>query len=222
MLRAQRATVLTHRVDVGDREAMRDFAAWTLDRVDTVDLLVNNAGVLEVGGIEDTPWPAWDHVMRVNLWGVVHSCAYFVPAMRKAGRGRVVNVASAAGEVGLPSLLAYTTTKFGVVGFSQALRAELASEGIGVSVVCPGLVATNIVEREHFGGELRAKLRALVHRHGLTPERVAHAIVNAAEHDRALVPVGAQAQAIHWARRVFPAHAALWLKRAASAKRFSA
>ncbi len=220
-LRARSGTVLTYRVDVGDREAMRAFAEWTLERVDVVDLLVNNAGVLEVGGIEDTPWSAWEHVMHVNLWGVINSCRYFVPAMRKQRRGRVVNVASCAGEVGVPSLLAYTTTKFGVVGLSQGLRAELADEGVGVSVVCPGLVATNIVEQERFGGELRSRLRGRLQRHGLPPERVARAILDAAEHNRAVVPVGSQAHAIHWAGRAFPGRAATWLKNASSAKRYS-
>jgi short-subunit dehydrogenase len=157
--------------------------------------------------------------MRVNLWGVIHGCRYFVPAMRKQGRGRVVNIASCAGEVGVASLLAYTTTKFGVVGFSQAMRAELAKEGVGVSVVCPGLVSTNIVDQDRFEGELRSKLRGLLQRHGLPPEKVARAIVDAAEHNRAVVPVGSQAHAIHWAGRVFPSRAASWLK--ASSKHYS-
>jgi NAD(P)-dependent dehydrogenase (short-subunit alcohol dehydrogenase family) len=220
-LRARQGTVLTYRVDVGDREAMRAFAEWTLERVDAIDLLVNNAGVLELGGIEDTPWSAWEHVIRVNLWGVIHGCRYFVPAMRKQGRGRVVNVASCAGEVGVSSLLAYTTTKFGVVGFSQAMRAELAKEGVGVSVVCPGLVSTNIVDQDRFEGELRSKLRGLLQRHGLPPEKVARAIVDAAEHNRAVVPVGAQAHAIHWAGRVFPGSAPNWLKVASASKHYS-
>lgn len=220
-LRGRGATVLTYGVDVSDREAMRVFSEWVFERCGTLELLVNNAGILEVGGIEDTPWSAWDRVLSVNLGGVIHGCRYFAPSMRKQGRGRIVNVASAAGEVGFSSLLAYTTAKFAVVGFSQALRAELEAGGVGVSVVCPGLVATNIVEHERFEEPVRDKLRELLKRHGLPAEKVAHAIVEAAEHNRAVVPVGAQAKAIHWAGRLFPSHAAAWLKRAAHSGRYS-
>lgn len=220
-LRGQGTTVLTYGVDVSDREAMRVFSEWAFEHAGDIDVLVNNAGILEIGGIEDTPWSAWDRVLAVNLWGVIHGCRYFAPAMRKRGKGQIVNVASASGEVGFASLLAYTTSKFGVVGFSQALRAELVEDNVGVSVVCPGLVTTGIFEHDRFATDVRGKLRDLLKRHGMPPEHVAQAIVYAAERNRAVMPVGAQATALHWAGRIFPNHASTWLKRAADSGRYS-
>src|SRR5690606_11792250 len=129
---------------------MGELANWARCQIEELHLLVNNAGVLELGSLAETSWEAWEHVVRVNLWGVVHGCGLFVPLMRGPGRRHIVNVASAAGEVGFSPLLAYTTTKFGVVGFSHALRAELADAGIGVSVVCPGLVDTHIADQPRF------------------------------------------------------------------------
>lgn len=220
-LRAQGATALTYGVDVGDRAAMQAFADWTRHQVGDIDFLVNNAGILEVGELVDTSWEAWDRVIQVNLWGVVHSCRLFVPLLRRHGRSHIVNVASAAGEVGFSSLLAYSTSKFAVVGFSQALRAQLAEEGIGVSVVCPGLVNTQIGEQERFDDHMRARLRTLLQRHGLPPRRVAEAIGDAIRRNRGTVLVGAQATALHWARRMFPAQASAWLHRASRSSRFS-
>src|SRR5690554_7390910 len=79
---------------------MTECAAWVHERTEGVELLVNNAGVLVLGGLDETSWEDWERVLRVNLWGVIHGCQLFVPAMRRRGRGHVVNIASAAGVVG--------------------------------------------------------------------------------------------------------------------------
>ncbi len=220
MLRARDATVLSYGVDVASREAMREFADWVYDHVDSLELLVNNAGVLEVGGLFDTSWEAWEHVVGVNLWGVIHGCRYFAPEMRERQRGHIVNVASVAGLVGFSSLLAYTTTKFGVVGFSQALRAELEPCGVGVSVVCPGLVNTSIVEQDRFDKELREKMRGVLEQRGMDPSRVARAVIDAAERNQAYVTVGARASALEWMGRAMPGVASRVLERAASSRFF--
>lgn len=216
-LRARGTTVLARPVDVGERAAMGELADWARGQIDQLQLLVNNAGVLELGTLEETSWEAWEHVVRVNLWGLVHACRFFVPLMDGPGRRHIVNVASAAGEVGFSPLLAYTTTKFGVLGFSQALRAQLGDAGIGVSVVCPGLVETRIADRPRFDEATRERIQTLLRRRGLRPGDVAQAIVRAAERNQGHVLVGAQAVALHWARRLFPTSASTWLHRLAHA-----
>lgn len=206
-LRARGAHVDTFAVDVCDPGALSDCARAVEQRVGALDLLVNNAGLLVVGQLEDTPREDWARVLSVNLGGVVECCRLFTPAMRRRGAGHVVNVASAAGLVGFAPLLAYSTSKFAVVGFSQALRAELAPHGVGVSVVCPGLVNTGLVDDPHLGAEANRRLRALLDEQGMPADRVARAILEAAERDRAVVPVGASARFLHLAARVAPSGA---------------
>ncbi|NLE88100.1 MAG: SDR family NAD(P)-dependent oxidoreductase [Myxococcales bacterium] len=217
-LRARGAEVLTYAVDVGDRGAMTECAAWVHERTEGVELLVNNAGVLVLGGLDETSWEDWERVLRVNLWGVIHGCQLFVPAMRRRGRGHVVNIASAAGVVGFSPLLAYGTTKFAVVGLSQALRAELAPSGVGVSVVCPGLVNTGIADQPRFDPATRARIGALLQSRGVPPDVVAAAVLRAVERNLAVVPVGGQARALQWASRVAPSLAAKVVHRMASGR----
>src|SRR5215468_130228 len=144
-IRALGGSVSARRVDVADREAMRAFADAVHAEVEAVDLLINNAGVAIGGGFLHTSLDDWSWITSINIMGVVHGCHYFVPAMVGRGRGgHVVNVASAAGYLASAVLAAYATTKFGVVGLSEALRDELVPYGIGVTAVCPGLVNTAI------------------------------------------------------------------------------
>ena len=113
---------------------MQAFADAVHAHVPAVDILMNNAGVGLGGGLLDTSLDDWRWIVGINLFGVVHGCHCFVPAMVRRGRGgHVVNVASVAGYVGELVLPAYTTTKFAVVGLSESLREELAPHGIGVT-----------------------------------------------------------------------------------------
>jgi short-subunit dehydrogenase len=139
--------------------------------------------------------------------------------MRQRRAGRIVNVASASGYCNLPGLAAYGTTKYAVVGLSEALRAELLPAGVKVSVVCPGLIATSILETARIRGVADAErerdsLKALYRRRGHTPEIVAKAIVGAAESGKALVPVTSEAWLLYVMKRVAP-WALPWLLRAA-------
>ena len=95
-----------------------------------------NAGIAVAGFLVEVPLAEWDTILGINLKGVVHGCYFFVPRMIEAGSGgHVVNIASMAGFVASPGMTAYATTKFGVIGFSEALRGELADRGIGVTAV---------------------------------------------------------------------------------------
>lgn len=214
-LRAAGSTVHARRVDVADRAALDGLAEWIGSEIGALDVLVNNAGILVLGGLEETSPEEWERVFAVNFWGVVHACRALAPAMRRRGQARIVNVASAAGLVGFSPLLAYTATKFAVVGFSQALRAELAEDGVGVSVVCPGLVHTTLPKQPHIELGEQKRLLGLLERRGMPPERVAAAILRAAERNLGVVPVGGQAWLVHLAGRLFPSAAAGLIHRAA-------
>jgi NAD(P)-dependent dehydrogenase (short-subunit alcohol dehydrogenase family) len=205
-------------VDVGDAGQVQAFAERVERELGATFCLVNNAGVGVSGGFFDTEAADWEWLLRVNLWGTIHGTRSFAPFMRTRGAGRIVNVASASGFCNLPGLAAYGTTKYAVVGLSEALRAELLPSGVMVSVVCPGLVASSILETARIVGvpdaELeRRALTELYRRRGHTPKSVAKAIVGAAESGKGLVPVSSEAWLLYVLKRLAPS-ALPWVLRA--------
>jgi NAD(P)-dependent dehydrogenase (short-subunit alcohol dehydrogenase family) len=139
--------VITLKVDVTDREAMARAADATEAAFGKVHVLCNNAGVAVGGSIEEMSYADWDWVMKVNVDGVVNGVQTFVNRILAHGEGgHIVNTASMAGHMGVPGLSVYNTSKFAVVGLSEAMRMDLAPHGIGVSVLCPGVVRTNIFD----------------------------------------------------------------------------
>lgn len=144
-LRETGAEVRAMTADVTSREGVESLAkeAWT--RMGGVHLLCNNAGVATFGPIHQSDPRDWDFTMDVNFWGVVHGVQAFVPRMLEAGQGgHVLNTASMAGLVGMQYLGIYCASKFAVVGLSESLHRELRPQGIGVSVLCPMIVETNL------------------------------------------------------------------------------
>jgi NAD(P)-dependent dehydrogenase (short-subunit alcohol dehydrogenase family) len=141
-------SVETFRLDVRDRDAYATTAEAAERVLGPVSLLFNNAGVAGGAPAWKLTYELWDWVIGINLYGVVNGVQTFLAKMveRRKG-GHIVNTASGAGLAASGSGVLYTTSKYGVVGMSEALHAELASTGIGVSVLCPGPVATGIVQR---------------------------------------------------------------------------
>ena len=129
-----------------------------------VDLVINNAGVAVGGSIGDIPIEDWQWVVGVNLWGVIHGCHVFTPRLRAQQRGHILNVASAAGLLCMPNLGPYNATKSAVVALSETLYAELAPDGVGVSVLCPTFFQTNIANAARLDGnaELLDTVRQLM------------------------------------------------------------
>ena len=123
-------------------EALRDAA---LERFGAVHLLCNNAGVWIGALMRDADMKDWQYLINVNLYGVIHGVKAFLPLLVQQGEGHIVNTASVGGLISGPPEGLYTTTKFAVVGLSEALLLEVADKGIGVSVLCPGLVNTNLI-----------------------------------------------------------------------------
>ena len=143
------ARVMGIRLDVRDREAMDAAAAQVTEALGPVHLLCNNAGVGAGGPLHETSHADWDWTLGVNVQGVVNGLQSFLPGMVAHGQGgHVVNTASMAGVIGVAGMGVYNASKFAVVGISEALIQDLAGSGIGVSVLCPGFVKTNIFDSE--------------------------------------------------------------------------
>jgi NAD(P)-dependent dehydrogenase (short-subunit alcohol dehydrogenase family) len=146
-LRASGAEVLAVPTDVTVSESVRALADAAERHFGAVHIVCNNAGVALFGEIAAATHADWTYTMNVNFWGVVHGVETFVPRLLARGEGgHIVNTASMAGLVGMRWLGIYSASKFAVVGLSEALHRELAEHGIGVGVLCPMVVQTNINE----------------------------------------------------------------------------
>lgn len=147
-LRRGGATVLPVRVDVSRPEDVERLARETYAAHGAAHVICNNAGVAVIGAVHEHTLADWQWVMNVNLWGVIHGVRAFLPRMLAGGdEGHFVNTASMAGLTTAPFMSVYDVTKHGVVALSESMYKELQLSGapIGVSVVCPGLIDTNIM-----------------------------------------------------------------------------
>ncbi|MGW6729660.1 SDR family NAD(P)-dependent oxidoreductase [Nocardia sp. NPDC055029] len=209
LARAFGVEVMTEHVDIADDARMKKFAEVVHKRWGAADLLVNNAGIGLVAGFSDTTLDDWNRLISINLMGVVNGCRYFVPRMIDQGRrGHVVNVSSLAGLWANPTTCAYSTTKFAVVGFSEALRMELRPHRIGVSVVCPGVVNTPITSTSVIRGDnadaVRTRLTGIYARRNYGPEQAADRILRGVNRDQAVVLVTSEAHIMHAVTRFCP------------------
>jgi len=144
-LRADGAEVIGVRCDVSDPESVKAAGAKASEAFGKIHILCNNAGVAPSGEVDATTPEDWKWCLGVNLMGVVHGCQSIVPLIKQHGEGgHVVNTASVAGLIALPTLGIYTATKYAVVGISETLCGELAPFNIGVSVLCPSFVKTQL------------------------------------------------------------------------------
>ncbi len=135
--------------DVSDRASTEALAETAFREMGAVHVVCNNAGVIVGGSLQNATPDDWEWILSVNLGGVVNGCHAFVPRLRaQGGEAQIVNTASVGGLLSAPGLGVYCTTKFAVVGFTEALRSELQSDGIGVSVLCPGGVRTNLLDAD--------------------------------------------------------------------------
>lgn len=128
-----------------DIEAMMKFAAAEFGRV---DVLVNNAGIQHVASVEDFPPEKWDQIIAINLSSAFHTTRLALPAMKKAGWGRVINVASVHGLVASVQKAAYVASKHAIVGFTKVVALENATTGVTCNAICPGWVLTPLVQKQ--------------------------------------------------------------------------
>lgn len=195
--------VETHVTDLSD-EAQVTAAANRILAHGDVDVLVNNAGVAVVAPFERTSSRDWEWIMGVNVHGPLRLTRALLPRMRERGVGHIVVVASLAGLIGAPGMVAYSTTKFAMVGFAEALSLELAPYGIDVTTVCPGYVRTNLHAATRYdNAAFKRLLDDPPSFYGMTPERVAKEVCDAVVARRALVVLGPE-KIGYWLKRFLP------------------
>jgi len=145
--------VLTQRCDVRSDAEVDAFRDATIERFGHVDVLCNNAGVAVLGPPERVEMADWEWILQINVLGLVRGVRAFAPAMLARGSGHIVNTASVAGVWAYTwDATPYITSKFAAYGYSEALARALKPQGIGVSVLCPGLVTTNLAETARSSG----------------------------------------------------------------------
>lgn len=208
-LEARGMTVHAVRCNVADRMDVERFIAEAMRRFGGIDLLVNNAGIIEVGPVETMTVADFEDAMRVNFWGMVYPTLSALPVMRAQGGGRIVNITSIGGKVSIPHLLPYNCAKFAAVAFSQGLRAEVAQDGITVVTVVPGLMRTGSYLNATFKGDTEAEstwfaLGATLPGVSMDAERAARQIVRAAKRGDAEVILSAPAWLLARLHGLFP------------------
>jgi len=211
-VRAVGADAAAYRADVSDEKAMNDLAAQVLSEHGVVDILVNNAGIGMAGRFLETTSANWEDIIGINVRGVISGCRAFGAQMVERGEGgTIINLASATAYLPSKSMVAYSTTKAAVLGFSESLRADLADEGITVTAVRPGFVNTNIAKSTVYAGlsaeqqeRARQQADAAYRRRNYTPEATAKAIVKAVKTGPAVLPIAAESRIAYVLRRISP------------------
>jgi NAD(P)-dependent dehydrogenase (short-subunit alcohol dehydrogenase family) len=136
------SAVLAITCDVGDRSQVQQAIDIVFQHFGRIDMLINNAGIIQVGPLEQMTYSDYHQAMNAHFWGALHCTEAVLPHMRRRQSGRIINIASIGGLIAVPHLAPYTASKFAVVGYSDAIRAEVAKHGIRVTTVCPGLMRT--------------------------------------------------------------------------------
>jgi NAD(P)-dependent dehydrogenase (short-subunit alcohol dehydrogenase family) len=151
---ARRGTkVLTIECDLLDRDQIHSAVRTAIDRFGKIDILINNAGVIEVGPLDHMTREDFDRALRLHFWAPYELISQIVPEMRLGGGGRIVNISSIGGKVAVPHFAPYSASKFALTGFSDAIRAELARDNIHVTTVAPGLMRTGSHVNAKFKGK---------------------------------------------------------------------
>ncbi|HEY7143881.1 MAG TPA: SDR family NAD(P)-dependent oxidoreductase [Streptosporangiaceae bacterium] len=195
---AARSGGLALTADLATPDGPACLAAAAEQAAGPVDLLVNNAGVGWAGPIGEMPKGAADELIAVNLTAAVELSRLLIPGMRRRARGRVVFVSSIVGSTGVRGEAVYAAAKAGLNGFAESLSYELDGSGVGVSIVVPGVIDTPFFDRRGRPYQRRRPLP-------IHPERVARAIISAAERDRAVVFVPRWTQIPVWLHGAAPA-----------------
>jgi short-subunit dehydrogenase len=204
------AGVDTYVIDLSDGGDRLDLAAEVASRHGGADLLVNNAGVALSGTFEQVSMKDFDWLMEINLHAVVRMTKAFLPQLLNRPGSHVVNVSSLFGLIAPPTQVAYATSKFGVRGFTEALRHELADRGVGVTVVHPGGIKTNIAANARLSGpdlDGEQAARALAFAEAaltMPPEDAAQIIVAAIQARKPRLVITRAAKAADWLARLAP------------------
>ncbi len=200
---------LTVVCDVTDRGQVDRMLEQVRDRFGRIHILVNNAGIIQVGPMELMTLDDYEAAMKVHFWAPLYTILSVLPEMRQRREGRIVNIASIGGKVSVPHLLPYNASKFALVGLSEGLRAELAKDGIIVTTVCPGLMRTGSHVNAHFKGqnEKEYTLFSIIDAlpvASMDASKAARSIVNACRNGVAEVVLSPQAVVLEKFHALFP------------------
>jgi NAD(P)-dependent dehydrogenase (short-subunit alcohol dehydrogenase family) len=195
--------------DVRSQEQVDQMIDDVYERFGKLDVLVNNAGVIQVGPLETQTKEDFENAMDVHFWGPFYTMQATIPKMREDGEGRIVNISSIGGKVSVPHLAPYCASKFALVGLSNAMRVELTKDNIYVTTVCPGLMRTGSHVNAMFKGknELEFALFSLMNASPFTSvsaEKAAREIVEACRNGEAETIISVQAQLAAKANAVLP------------------
>ena len=156
-LTARGGNVFTVECDLLDRDQIHDAVRKVIDHFDRIDILINNAGIIEVGPLDHMTREDYDRAMKLHFWAPYELISQIVPEMRLRGGGRIVNISSIGGKVAVPHFAPYSASKFALTGFSDAIRIELARDDIQVTTVAPGLLRTGSHVKAKFKGNHNAE-----------------------------------------------------------------
>jgi NAD(P)-dependent dehydrogenase (short-subunit alcohol dehydrogenase family) len=206
--------ILTHVVhaipcDVSQAEQVEAAMAEVVERFGRIDVLINDAGIMQFGPLEHMSQDDFEEAMNVHLWGPFHTMMAALPSMHRQGGGRIVNISSVGGLVALPHAAPYSASKFALVGLSDALRAELARRNIYITTVCPSLMRTGSHVNATFKGRHQAEFAwfAIGNAFPLASvgdRRAARLVVDACRHGDAHLSIGVAARVAAIANALFP------------------
>lgn len=196
-------------LDVTDEEGVAGLVADVEENVGPIDLLVNNAGIIQVGPAESMGIEDYRRAMDIMFWGAVYAAEAVLPRMRARRRGAIVNVTSIGAAVGVPHLAPYDAAKFAMRGWSEALGAESAKHGIAVVTIVPGLMRTGsfghaLVKGRRYAEASLFSLLSSLPLLTVSAERAARRIVLAVERRERVVVIGAPAKLLRLAHALFP------------------
>ena len=201
--------VTTMRCDLRRRAEVQATIDRLLETWPAIDVLINNAGVIQVGPLEHMHQEDFENAMATHFWGPLSLIQACVPSMRRRGFGRIVNISSIGGRIAVPHLAPYSASKFALTGLSDALRAELNQYGIRVTTVCPGLMRTGSPRNAFVKGQHEAEYAWFAIADALpgmsvSAERAAREIIDACRHGDPDLTISLPAKAAVWANALAP------------------
>lgn len=208
-LRGRGARVHAQTCDIRQPAELEQFVASTRRELGPVDVLINNAGVIQVGPLERLARSEYIESLETHFWACLNLIEAVLPDMRRSGGGRIVNIASIGGKVAIPHLVPYCAGKFALVGLSRGLRSHLANEGIYVTTVCPGLMRTGSYKHAWFKGQRRHEftwfsLGATLPGISMDAQRAAEQILSACQRGQAEITLSLPAKVAAFVQAAAP------------------
>ena len=206
LTRSGRGQIATsHVANVGDKARMQALAGEVIAAHGAVHVLINNAGIAHEAAFPQTSLDDWERIVDVNLWSVIYGCHFFMPHLARVECGHIVNLSSLLGLVAMPGQSAYCATKFAIRGLSESLWEELRPTSVGLTVVHPAAVATDIMKRgKGDDPELLQRISRWYERHAISPERAAAQIIRAIEKGTPRLLIAKEAALGDFLKRLMP------------------